>query len=548
MQPTEGLSVPRRALDVEDYIDLARRHKGWIFGPFLFTLVSSVVGVYLWPDSYVSTGVIKIVPQQVPQNMVQSSVNQEMTDRINSMAQTIESRTTLTSIINTFGLYQRERSRMPIEDVIEEMKRKIEILPVATVGGPGRQVPAFAVRFSYENRYLSQRVVQDLVSKFIDEHTRNRSDQSFQSTQFFKDEVEQARKELDDTENKLTTFRVQNNGRLPDQVDANMRQLQALEAQSTYVQTAMARANQDKLQLETNLRIFKDQLAELNKQPAEVAETQQKSQRLMEAERDVEGLKNILTALRQRYTNTNPDVQYNEALLAAAEKKREALLKEEADTKKETPVARPVNQQNVRDARDLLAASQRVASQIEAKDLEVQEAVRELKHLNEQIKAYQGRIETIPLGEKEYGDLLRERDLLKDKYQHLQENLAKAQIGQEMENRKQGETLEILDPASLPVNPDEPKRPIIISVGAGIGLLLGIVIAGAREMKDTSLKNLKDVRAYTNLAVLSSIPLLENALLVRRKRRLFWLAWTSAVIVGTIAMAGSMYYYYFGRV
>ena len=42
-------------------------------------------------------------------------------------------------------------------------------------------------------------------------------------------------------------------------------------------------------------------------------------------------------------------------------------------------------------------------------------------------------------------------------------------------------------------------------------------------------------------------PLLENALLVRRKRRLFWLAWTSAVIVGTIAMSGSMYYYYFGR-
>ena len=36
-----------------------------------------------------------------------------------------------------------------------------------------------------------------------------------------------------------------------------------------------------------------------------------------------------------------------------------------------------------------------------------------------------------------------------------------------------------------------------------------------QEMKNTSLKNLKDVRAYTNLPVLSSIPLLENALLVQ---------------------------------
>ena len=79
-----------------------------------------------------------------------------------------------------------------------------------------------------------------------------------------------------------------------------------------------------------------------------------------------------------------------------------------------------------------------------------------------------------------------------------------------------------------------------------MGLSLGVLLAGAKEMKDTSLKNLKDVRAYTNLPVLSSIPLLENALLVRRKRRLFWLGWSTAIIMGSIFMSSSMYYYYFG--
>ena len=69
---------------------------------------------------------------------------------------------------------------------------------------------------------------------------------------------------------------------------------------------------------------------------------------------------------------------------------------------------------------------------------------------------------------------------------------------------------------------------MIISIGAGIGLLLGIVIAGAREMKDTSLKNLKDVRAYTQMAILGSIPLLENDFVVRRRKRLAWLGWTTA--------------------
>src|SRR5215469_5926759 len=209
MQPTESFNIPRRALDVEDYIDILRRHKGWIFGPFLLTLVASVVGVYLWPDTYISQAVIKVTPQQVPQSMVPNAVNQMMTDRINSMEQQILSRTVLTSIIQTFGLYQRERSRKPIEDVIEDMRKSIQIMPVASVGGPGREVPAFAVQFSYENRYTAQRVTQDLVSRFIDQNQRDRGNTVFQTSQFLKDQVDQAKKELDDIESKLTAFRIE---------------------------------------------------------------------------------------------------------------------------------------------------------------------------------------------------------------------------------------------------------------------------------------------------------------------------------------------------
>jgi hypothetical protein len=105
----------------------------------------------------------------------------------------------------------------------------------------------------------------------------------------------------------------------------------------------------------------------------------------------------------------------------------------------------------------------------------------------------------------------------------------------------------LLDSPTDPVAPTEPNRLQMAAMGSGIGLMIGIVLAGAKEMKNASLKNLKDVRAYTNLPVLSSIPLLENALLVRRKRRLQWLAWSSAIVIGAIAMSGSAYYYFYGR-
>jgi polysaccharide chain length determinant protein (PEP-CTERM system associated) len=549
MQPAENFSTPRRALDVEDYIDLVRRHKGWIFGPFLFTLVASVVGVYLYPDSYSSQAVIKIVPQQVPQNMVQSAINQQMSDRINSMAQTIMSRTVLTTIINSFGLYQRERTRMPIEDVIELMKKNISISPVASSTGTADRIPAFAVSFSYENRLLAQRVVQDLVSRFIDENIRNRSNATFQTTQFIKDQLEDAKKELNAAEDKVASFRMQNNGRLPDQVDSNMRQLAAAQSQAAYLSARISSANQEKLQMESNIRIMKDQLSNLSKDATQLQNSpERKSQRLIDAEHELANWENQLAVLRQHYKDSFPDVQNAIARVAGERKKLEEAQAEESAKKVDAPPPSGAAQQTVRETRDLEASIRRFQSAIEARDLDLQDSTRELKRVNDAAKAFQSRMETIPLGEKEYADLLRDRDLIKEKFIDLSGKLGKAEIAQEMEGRKQGETLELLDPASLPTSPTEPKRPVVILIGAGLGLLLGICIAGVREMKDTSLKNLKDVRAYTQMAILGSVPLLENDFVVRRRRRLAWLGWTTACLAAIVVMSGSVVYYYVTKV
>jgi hypothetical protein len=188
---------------------------------------------------------------------------------------------------------------------------------------------------------------------------------------------------------------------------------------------------------------------------------------------------------------------------------------------------------------------QRLESASASKDLEVSQYDTQLKQVQGSMARLEGQINSAPLGEQQYSDLLRERDLAKDKYVSLSAKLNQAQISQDLENRGQGDKLELLDPPSVPQTPTEPKRPLVIGMGAGLGLLLGVVIAGAREMKDTSLKNLKDVRAYTQLTILGSVPLLENDFVVRRRRRMAWLAWTTACLLAVITMAGSVVYYYY---
>jgi len=342
---------------------------------------------------------------------------------------------------------------------------------------------------------------------------------------------------------------MQNNGRLPDQMDSNMRQLSALQSQATYLSARISSANQEKLQMESNVRIFKDQLANLSMDATQFAKSaDNKSQELLEAERDLNNSQDQLTVLRQHYKDSFPDVQIAIARVEGARKKVQDIRTTEANKKPEALPVTAAGQQTVRETRDIEASIKRFQSALEARDLDLAENTKQLKEVNDAIKGFEGRMSTIPMGEKQYADLLRDRDLVKVRFVDLSEKLSRAEIAQDMEGRKQGETLELLDPASLPTTPTEPKRPMVILMGGTFGLVLGIIIAGVREMKDTSLKNLKDVRAYTQMSILGSVPLLENDFVVRRRRRLAWLSWTTACLAAAVVMSGSVVYYYVSKV
>ena len=196
---------------------------------------------------------------------MQSSINQDLASRIDAMSAVVRSQNVLTSIITNHDLYKRERARLPTTDVVDMMNKKIQIQPWSVSAG-GKNMPAFSVQFTYDNRLDASKVTQDLVSHFIDTNTHNRSDSSFATAQFLKTQVEQVQKDLDESERQLAVFRTEHNGRLPDQQDANMRNLQGLQSNLMFLDQAITRAQSDELQMETNIRIYKDNIAALSKE------------------------------------------------------------------------------------------------------------------------------------------------------------------------------------------------------------------------------------------------------------------------------------------
>jgi uncharacterized protein involved in exopolysaccharide biosynthesis len=499
----------------------------------------------------VSTASIKVVPQQVPTNYVQSNVNQAMQDRILALAQSVTSRNKLASYVNTIQLYPKDLARKPIDDVVEDMRKDIKISPVqsmATAGGnSANSVPAFQISFAYTDRYKAQKVVEKLVSDIIDENFQDRSQASIMTGKLLKDNWEDARKEMEAVETKLAVFRARNQGRLPDQMQATLQQINALQARATNLNESLSRISQDRLMLEGMLRIYKDEINSA-RQPVSIEHAmERKSERLQDADREIAGFENQLARLRERYNDTHPDIQQMVAVIAAAKKKRDALIREDSSARNAGDDSSPtgvVLPGQAREARSLEAEYRRAETVINGKNLEAENVRRELDQVNNQLRAYEVRMQATPLSDKEYSDLLQQQQRAREHFADLDAKLAKSSLAQQMEDRRQGENLERLDDPSLPMTPSKPKRLIIVGVGTAFGLMLGIVLTGAREVKDTSLKNLKDVRAYTQMSILGSIPLLENDLVIRRRRRITWLAWSLACLAGIAIMSGSIVYYY----
>ncbi len=529
----DRLSVPRRPFDFEDYIDILRRNVRWIVAPAFAGLVLATVVAFLLPDTFLSQGLVRIVPQQINPNMVQNVTNQDLADRISAYAQTIESRDNLTSIINRYGLYKKELKGEPMEDVVNQMKKAIEIRPTSGVAG-GSFV--LQIGFKYSNRDMAQKVCQDLVTTLINEGSQGTFEAQNAAHQYFQAEVAQAEKNLSQIEQKLTDYRIKNAGRLPDEVQMNMGQVNNLQSRLSNLDEASNRNAQERMMLDTQLNIAKERLDAIKDGAP------QRNERLMGLDRTIQSLQTNIAEMEQRYTKDFPDLQTAKQQVALYQRQRDQVAKQAA-TKSDIDSTED-NSGLARERLDAQATIDQLQVQVNANKSDAKQIRNDVAATNAALKNYESRLESAPMGEQEYSELARDHDLAKQRYDKAQQNLQQSTISMTLQERKQGETLDLLEQASSPTTPTAPKRQMILPLGFFGGLILGFVLVAVRELKDTSLKNLKDARLYTQLSILGSIPLLENDLVVQRRKQIMWVGWATAALAGLAIMGASMAHYY----
>jgi uncharacterized protein involved in exopolysaccharide biosynthesis len=345
----------------------------------------------------------------------------------------------------------------------------------------------------------------------------------------------------------LATFTAENEGRLPENFQSNSMEVQTRQSAIAQINERISQERQRQALLDSNLNNNKNLQAQVESTLTQAVTTPNQAVRntnLTQYEQAIANKQSECVFLQNKYQPNYPDVVTCKEQMKTLEDRKAELERADSAPQPGSTTKVVTNTEAARQLSTLRSEESNIRAQISASVQQVQALEKNLADQTRNLKEVQDKLASRSQVIQKYNQLFSELQMAKDQYTSVSTKQETAGTQQSAEEHQVGERLGVLE---QPITPDKPASPIRgawVAIGTVIGLFAGIALAGAKEIKNTSLKNLKDVRAYTNLPVLSSIPLLENALLVRRKRRMAWLAWSSAIIIGTILMSGAMYYHF----
>ena len=115
---------------------------------------------FVVPGRYVSSALLRATPPK-------GGGCRQASQQVGMMQQELLSRSSLAELIQrrSLDLYRGERQRMPMQDIIERMRRDIQIRRVPGAEGNGSTL---SVSFAYPNRFKALAVARALTTRFVE--------------------------------------------------------------------------------------------------------------------------------------------------------------------------------------------------------------------------------------------------------------------------------------------------------------------------------------------------------------------------------------------
>src|SRR6266436_3115033 len=499
--PTTELSLAQ----VQEYLQVIRRDKWWIYLMTVGLTLAAFVGIALLPNKYKATTTVEVDPQKVPEQFVSELVRVSPSDRLQTISQEVLSETRLQQVIDQWNLYPQLRRTSAREAVIEQMRSDVEINVKQSGGG----LAVFSITYQGKDPAIVAKVANQLASDFIAWSLKSREQHAAGTTEFLSSQLQEAKKALEEQEDRLRQYKMSHLGELPQQQEALLHTLSGLQAESQANAGNLSRLDEERL----TLTRLPDYVPMSGGNPQPVSERAQ-----LEMEKNQ--LETRLSELRRRYTDRFPEVQ---DLVRRLNHVNESLIALPADKPSDISSSTKPSATGLR---------------LEVIGKEMQHLKEEQQRIREQIASYQAKVEAIPRREQEMIDLTRNYDISKGRYDSLLSKSYAADMSNQLDTQEKGERYILLDPALVPDKPFKPNRRKYMALSFLMSFFGAVAVVILKELLDPRVKTEREIRvAYPEpIPMLAAIPHIQSP--IERRRHLQFVAFAvsfSILAIGAVA-------------
>ncbi|TIH18577.1 lipopolysaccharide biosynthesis protein [Marinifilum sp. JC120] len=538
--------------DIAYYLDVLKRRKYQFLLPAgaVFTLI--VILAFVLAPVYKSTATILIEDQDIPQDLVQTTVTGFVEERLQSISQIVLSHGNLLNIIKEFELYPNLVGKYTTEEIITKMREDIQLEPITAdvtnqySGRPGTATVAFTLSYEGRSPQKVAQVANVLTSLYLKENLKEREEKARSTFEFLELQLAELRSEILELESSIAIFKEGHVNELPELLVHNMNSMERLQRELDQVQEQIASLKNRKVYLE-------GQRASIDPNLRIVAND---GTRFPTAREDLEKLRREYLSLQSRYSTRHPDILAMKRQIEALEKDVDAadnldalnreiknkeqelsillkrysgkhpeviMLRRQIDSLNESLEEAALQDSMFDSASDIPdnPGYIQIETQIASTELEIAEAERNFQELSNKYAAYQRRVVNTPQVEQRYKILLRDYDNAQLKYQDVNTRLLAAREAKGLEQSQLAERFTLIDPPIVPEKPIRPNRLALVLVGFVLSLGIGAGTGTVLEFMDRSIRRPEELSAIVKYPVLAIVPYweteLESRTIVRRK-------------------------------
>ncbi|MEH6824668.1 MAG: XrtA system polysaccharide chain length determinant [Motiliproteus sp.] len=456
--------------------------------------------VLKFPDQFQSQAKIYVDTQSLLSPLLRGlTIQTNPTQQVQLIVKTLFTRPNLEKVARQADLDIRAKDNSEFDLIIAELQSGLKL------NKAGRD-NIYHIAYSSSSANEAKNVVQATLTTLVENTLGDNRTDSDSATAFLDRQIQEYATRLNEADNRLKEFKKANFELMSN--DGYYSRIQSLKA-------TIASTNLELNEAKTRLKSTTQQLA--GEQPTfGIMQDSFTPQFGVSSSFDnrISTLENNLDELRLKYTDIHPDIKETQRIIDDLKRKRDLELEERH---KETALINSqrggsggLNENPVYQELKLTQARE----QSNVRSLEVRRST-----FNEQLKALESKINSIPDIEAELKALDRGYQITQQKHNELMGRRESAHLSQQADASENSFQFRIIDPPRTPTEPTGPNRPLFITgvlvaaLGAGIGV--AFLLSQLRPVFFSS----KQLNSVTGVPVLGSVGVYSAPDLNRRTRR-----------------------------